>query len=404
MGGPRLVDTLRAYPRPYWVLFFGQLLNSIGTSLVFPFLTVYLHDTLHANLATVGLVLLLQGIAQVVAVSLGGVLADSWGRLPTMYFSLGAGALATLGLAFVGAPLWIVVLIVLRGGLLPLFNPAAQAFVADIVPRDQLYPAFSLQRIANNAGIILGPMLGAFLLQGSFSILFLLSGIVALGFGAVAFAFLRGSEVRDPGHQAASGLSLQLLRDPLLLGVTALFILVSLAYSQLYWVVPGYLTVYLHLPASRFGFLAAENAVLVVALQMPAVAISRTWRPERTIAVGAVLYGLGFLLMAPLHTFLPFLVPVGVITVGEVLLSPSMTSLVASRARPEDRGKALGLVSLANRSGSAVGPLVGGSLLTYGGPWLLFPGTAVVAGIAALGYVLISRRPAAAEPAAQLPS
>ncbi len=384
---------LRSYPRSFWVLFFGRLLNSIGTSIVFPFLAVYLHDTLHANLAMVGFVLLLQGIAQVIAVSLGGVLSDSWGRLPTMFFSLGTGALATLSLAVVGAPVWIVVLVVVRGGLMPLFDPAAQAFVADIVPRESLYPAYSLQRVAGNAGIILGPMLGAFLLRHSFSILFLLSGAIALSFGLLAFLLLRGTESRSNLVAGPAGLSLALLRDPYLLSVTGLFAIVSLTYSQLYWVVPGYMTVYLHLPPADFGFLAAENAVLVVALQMPLVALSRSWRPERAIAIGAALYGLGFLLMTPLRGFLPFLLPVAVITVGEVLLSPSITSLVVSRARPEDRGKAIGLVSLANRSGSAVGPLAGGSLLTLGGPWVLFPGIFVVAAIATVGWLRLLRLP-----------
>ena len=399
-----MLGELRAYPRAFWVLFFGRLLNSIGTSIVFPFLTVYLHDTLHANLAMVGLVLLLQGIAQVVAVSLGGLLSDAWGRLPTMFLSLGAGALATLSLAVIGAPVWIVVLVVVRGGLMPLFDPAAQAFVADIVPRDNLDPAYSLQRVAGNAGIILGPMLGAFLLQHSFSILFLLSGAIALSFGILAFWLLHGSETREHGNTGPAGLSLALLRDPFLLTVTGLFALVSLTYSQLYWVVPGYMTVYLHLPASDFGFLAAENAVLVVALQMPLVALSRKWRPERAIAIGAALYGLGFLLMAPLRGFLPFLLPVAVITVGEVLLSPSITSLVASRARAEDRGKAIGLVSLANRSGSAVGPLAGGSLLTVGGPWVLFPGIFVVAALATLGWIRLLRLPQPQAQTANLPS
>jgi len=399
-----LLGELQGYPRAFWVLFFGRLLNSVGTSIVFPFLTVYLHDTLHANLAMVGLVLLLQGIAQVVAVSLGGLLSDAWGRLPTMFLSLGAGALATLSLAIVGAPFWIVVLVVVRGGLMPLFDPAAQAFVADIVPREQLYPAYSLQRVAGNAGIILGPMLGAFLLQHSFSILFLLSGAIALSFGILAYWLLHGSEAGVHERTGTAGLSLGLLRDPFLLAVTGLFALVSLTYSQLYWVVPGYMSVYLHLPPSDFGFLAAENAVLVVALQMPLVAVSRSWRPERAIAIGAALYGLGFLLMAPLKSFFPFLLPVAVITVGEVLLSPSITSLVASRARAQDRGKAIGLVSLANRSGSAVGPLAGGSLLTLGGPWFLFPGIAAVAAIATFGWVRLMRLPEAAEPAADLPS
>ncbi len=387
---------LRSYPRSFWVLFFGRLLNSIGTSVVFPFLAVYLHDTLHANLAMVGFVLLLQGIAQVFAVSLGGVLSDSWGRLPTMFFSLGTGALATLSLAVVGAPVWIVVLVVVRGGLMPLFDPAAQAFVADIVPRESLYPAYSLQRVAGNAGIILGPMLGAFLLHDSFSILFLLSGAIAAVFGLATPILLRGAQ-RDPraaAGQTGVGLSFRLLRDRYLLWVVALLMLVSVAYSQLYWVVPGYLTVFLHLPATDFGFLAAENAVLVVVFQIPMTALAQHWRPSISIAIGAALYAAGFLSMAPLGSFLPFFVPVAVITAGEILLQPSVTALVASRARADDRGKAMGLLTLANRSGSGVGPLLGGTLLTYGGAWVLFSGTALLAAVAAAGYAKLGDAPA----------
>ncbi len=397
-----MASDLRRYPRAFWVLFAGRLFNSIGTSIIFPFLTVYLHDTLHVSLAVVGLVLLGQGAAQVVAVLVGGLLSDTWGRLPTMVLSLLGGAAVSLTLAFVHAPLFIVVLIIVRGGILPLFAPAAQAYVADIVPKDDLYPAFSVQRVAANAGIILGPMLGAFLLHDSFAILFLLSGSIAAVFGFAAPTLLRGAR-RDPrevGAATSLGFSAALLRDRYLLAVLGLLVLASVAYSQLYWVVPGYLTVFLHLPATDFGFLAAENAVLVVLFQIPMTTLARNWAPSVAIAVGASLYAVGFALMAPLGSFLPFFVPVAVITAGEILLQPSVTALIAMRARAEDRGKAMGLLTLANRSGSAVGPLVGGSLLTYGGPWFLFSGTALVAGAAAAGYALL-RRPPRSERGAQ---
>lgn len=386
---------LLSFPRAFWVLFAGRLFNSIGTSLVFPFLTVYLHDSLHVSLAGVGAVLLLQGGAQVIAVIVGGLLADTWGRLRTMVLSLSVGSAASVALGFVHAPLWIVLLIVLRGGILPLFVPAQQAFVADIVPADKLYPAFSVQRVAANAGIIIGPLLGAFLLQDSFGILFLLSGGISAIFAFVVPLTLR-EQPRTAAAGAGSSISFAALRDRYLLVIVGLFVLVSIAYSQLYWVVPGYLTVYLHLSATTFGFLAAENALLVVLFQVPMTALSRHWRPATSISVGAALYGIGFLLMAPLHTFLPFLLPVAVITSGEILLSPSITALVAGRATSSDRGKMMGFITLASRSGSAVGPLLGGSLLTFGGPWALFSGTALVAGLASLGYARLRDRKDAA--------
>jgi len=386
---------LSGYPRAFWVLLSGQLLNSVGTSLIFPFLTVYLHEALRVNLAVVGAVLLAQGLAQVAAVSLGGLLADAWGRVPTMTLSLGLGALTTFALATLQAPLWVILLVVLRGGAMPLFQPAAQALVADLVPKDRLYGAFSVQRIAQNAGVILGPMLGALLLQRSFAMLFLASSGILAVFTVLSAVLLRRADQPAAGRRAGgTPFSLRALRDPYLLTMTACFVLISLSYSQLYWVVPGYLTIFLHLPASRFGFLAAENAALVVVFQLPLTALSHHWRSEVTIAVGAGCYALGFSAMTTLRSFLPFLVPVAVISLGEILVNPSIVSLVARRARPDDRGKLIGLVSLADRGGAAVGPAAGGSLLTFGGPALLFPGTAAIAAIAACGYLLLGRRSA----------
>lgn len=376
------------YPRAFWVLFAGRLLNAIGTSLIFPFLTVYLHVSLHVSLPLVGAVLLAQGAAQVLAVAVGGVLADSWGRVRTMTTSLVLGAAATLGLALAHAGWLIVLLVVARGAVMPLLEPATSALVADIVPQEQLYAAYSTQRVASNAGIIVGPMIGALIAGRSFAPLFWLSGGIAICFTVFVLLALR-EPPREHGSPAR--ISLAPLRDRGMLWGVGLFTLVSLVYSQLYWVVPGYLTIYLHLPPNRFGFLAAENALLVVLLQLPVTRLSRGWTPETQLGVGTLLYAAGFLLMAPIRTFAPYFLPVGVMTLGELLIYPSITAFAARRAGQRDRGKYLALVSVANRSGSAVGPLVGGGLLTALGPVGLFVGIAILGSVTAFGYFRLGR-------------
>lgn len=379
---------LPSYPRVFWVLFAGRLLNAVGTSLIFPFLAVYLRASLHASLPLVGLVLLGQGLAQVLAVAVGGLLADGWGRVHTMVASLLLGAGATLGLATAQAAWLIVALVLARGAVMPLFDPAAQALVADVVPDELLYPAYGMQRVASNAGVIVGPMIGALLADRSFSPLFWLSGSVAVLFAVFALVALR-----EPRREriVAARLSLAPLRDRTMLTAVGLFALVSLVYSQLYWVVPGYLTVYLHFAPSRFGYLAAENALLVVLLQIPASHLSRNWSPQTQIKVGASFYAIGFVAMAPWRTFAPFLLPVAVITLGELLVNPAITAFAARRAKDRDRGKFLSLVSVASRLGSAFGPLVGGSLLAGFGPAALFLGTGALGALAAAGYARLGR-------------
>lgn len=382
------MSTAPVYPRAFWVLFAGRLLNAIGTSLIFPFLTVYLHVSLHISLPLVGVVLLAQGAAQVVAVAVGGVLADGWGRVRTMTTSLVLGAAATLGLALAHSGWLIVLLVIARGGVMPLLEPATLALVADIVPADQLYSAYSTQRVASNAGIIVGPMIGALIAGRSFAPLFWLSGGIAICFTVFVLLALR-EPPRE--HGSLARISLAPLRDRGMLWGVGLFTVVSLVYSQLYWVVPGYLTIYLHLPADRFGFLAAENALLVVLLQIPVSRLSQRWTPETQLGVGSLLYAAGFVLMAPIRSFAPYFLPVAVMTLGELLVNPSITAFAARRAGERDRGKYLALVSVANRSGSAVGPIIGGGLLAALGPVGLFIGIAALGSAAAAGYFRLGR-------------
>ena len=48
---------LSSYPRQFWVLFFGQLVSASGGSLVWPFMTIYVHERLGVPPTVVGSVL-----------------------------------------------------------------------------------------------------------------------------------------------------------------------------------------------------------------------------------------------------------------------------------------------------------------------------------------------------------
>ncbi len=356
-------------PRAFWILFGGRLLNAIGTSLFFPFLTVFLHARLGVSLAAVGAILLLLAACQAVVLLFGGILVDRWGRLPAIILSLVGGGLLTVvaGVA-VSAPV-IVAAIALRAMALVLANPASQALIADLVPSERLLEAFSLARVATNTGIIIGPMLGAFLVSQSFTLLFVVSGTLMVGFAVGMGLLLRREALPAPGRQQPIGHGLrQLLAvERPLYPFAAITALMYLVYSQLYWVLPGYLVLHLGAPAADFGFLAAENALFVVLLQVPLSRLVAPVRLERVLAVGMVAYAIGFGSMAIWHQVWLFGLSVLVITIGENLVNPSVTTWATLVASPEHRGRSLSLLSLANQLGSGAGPLAGGLALDQGG-------------------------------------
>jgi hypothetical protein len=55
-GSTRVLEPIRgatsSYPRPFWILFWGSLVNSAGASMVWPFLTIYVRELLSVPLTT----------------------------------------------------------------------------------------------------------------------------------------------------------------------------------------------------------------------------------------------------------------------------------------------------------------------------------------------------------------
>ena len=42
----RVETTLQAYPRQFWLLFTGMLISTVGTSMIWPFLMIYVTEKL----------------------------------------------------------------------------------------------------------------------------------------------------------------------------------------------------------------------------------------------------------------------------------------------------------------------------------------------------------------------
>ncbi len=382
-------------PRTFYILLIGRFFNLVGNSLVFPFITIYLATRLHAPMSMVGIVMTFYGGAQVLSVLVGGVWSDKFGRRRVMLTSLVSGALLTF---LVGLPLTPSLLIVFLTGMgftVPLFQPAAMAAVGDMVPPERLSYAYGLMRMASNAGIIIGPMLGGFLADHSFFWIFCLDALSMLIFFLIVFVSIPETRPAHTTTNLGPGRLKDVARDAMFLRFALLWSLTSLVYSQLFMVVPAYLHLQLGYRPSFFGYLAAENAVLVVALQLPITRLTRRIARPLLMAMGTLCYSIGFWVMLIGHARPVFITAVVVITLGENMINPAASAWVADRAPEHLRGRYMGFFSLANRAGFAVGPLTGGFLMTLGAlPWLGVTG--LFAGLAALGFQRFSRQPGAA--------
>src|ERR1041385_2427944 len=157
---PTLLATLKALPRPAWILFFGTFLNKFGT-FVLPFLTIYMTRQGY-SLGEAGLAVGAYGLGTLLASALGGHLADTIGRRKTIVWSMFSAAVTMLLLSQARGLPAIIVLTAIAGLAGELYRPAASALLADLVPAGRRVTAFSAYRMAFNAGWGFGPAKGGF--------------------------------------------------------------------------------------------------------------------------------------------------------------------------------------------------------------------------------------------------
>jgi MFS family permease len=123
------------------------------------------------------------------------------------------------------------------------------------------------------------------------------------------------------------------------------------------------------------------NGLTVVACTIPLAFLSRRLEPLACLPFAALLYGLGFGLLAflPDGSGMPLvLASTFVWTLGEILSATSVNAFIASRSPSSHRSRMNSLVSLIAQSGSMLSPLVSGSFIAAFGLKSVWPAAALV--------------------------
>jgi MFS family permease len=179
----RLAQFFARYPRQFWLMFFGMTLSTIGASMIWPFLMLYVSYTLHVPLTTVGGLATLNAVVGLVAVFIGGPITDRLGRKWVMVFSLIANGLAFAAMSQAHSLAAFAILMSITGAFNPLYRVSSDAMMADLVPPEKRADAYALLRMSNNVGVAIGPAVGGILASASYSVAFYCaaSGLAAYG-------------------------------------------------------------------------------------------------------------------------------------------------------------------------------------------------------------------------------
>jgi MFS family permease len=376
-------------PRQFWFLWTGTLINRLGAFVVL-FLSIYLTSDRHFTQSQAGIVLGLYGAGGAIGTMTGGVLADRWGRRPTMLVAQFGAAALMLALGFAHDYWQIATVTFLLGMFAEGVRPAFSAMMVDVVPERDRVRAYSLNYWAINLGFALAAVAAGFAAQFDYLLLFLVDAGTTLVTAIITAIFLAETRpvlTRTPEKIAPAGGMGTALRDRvfllyLLLNLASVLVILQHASTlPLTMLADG-------LSAATYGAVIAVNGVLIVLGQLFVPRLIEGRDSARVLALAGLIIGGGFGLVALADTPLVYALTVVIWTLGEMLQSPSNAATVAALSPPELRGRYQGLNSLSWSIGTALAPIIGGLLLQRGGDAILWVGCFGLCAIAAVGQLL----------------
>lgn len=292
--------------------------------------------------------------------------------------------------------LWALLMFV-NGAFGPLYRVGSNAMVADLIGTERRAEAYALMRMISNAGIAIGPAVGGFVTDVSYGLAFSIAAVASGIFAALVGFFVRETLPQkvesSPDSQKASGGYRRILRDGPFIAFCGAFTLVSACATMMMVLLPVYAKENFGVPESRYGLIMSTNAAMVVFFQYLVTRVTERHSPPRVMAVGALFYGLGVGSVAWGWGFPTFLVSMIVMTIGELMIMPTGTTLTANLAPADMRGRYMGIYSLTWRVGYGIGPVIGGLLNDNITPAAIWYGGLAMGLISALGFFLLGGIP-----------
>jgi MFS family permease len=408
-------------------------LDLVGFGIVIPILPYYVRS-FGVGDVFIGLLAATYSLTQFLAAPVLGRYSDRVGRRPVIMLSLAGSAVAwtVFGLAGevgagAGAVAGVAVLFLSRAlaGAMGGNIAAAQAYVADVTPPERRAGALGLVGASFSLGFIFGPAIGGALASDSVVRAAAVLPVPATrfslpAFGAAAMSLaalaVAGVVLTEPDRLRASGRAQGLvgqfaaaLRDPSLRGLVLAFFLVSVAFAGVQVMFIPFVA-----DAPAYGFDASGAALLLTyvgvlgALNQGVLVgrLSKRVGAARLAVVGAsiLLVALAAVPFAPeagallprvggpawlTRELLALLLALGLLSLGNGLLNPSLATLVSATAGSDSQGSAFGVTQGAGSLGRTVGPPAAAALYAalYWSPFVagalvVLPVIALLVGVA----------------------
>lgn len=388
-----LKKTYAEFPTLFWIIVGTLFIDSIGSTLLFPFFALYFTQKFSVGMTEAGTLLGMSSLFGLIGSVIGGAIADRFGRRRLILFGLTASALSSLSLGLVSNISTLYFLIIIVGLLSRVAVPAYDAVMADILPEAKRQEGFGIMRVVFNYAWIVGTALGGLIAARSFLALFIMDAILSMIAAIILYRFLVETKPASPVEVKANESFLNTiagyrvtLRDLAFMSFLVVGMIVLIVYQQEYTSLPVYLRDVHHIDTKSYGVMLSLSGLQVVLFQFWISRTIRIYPPFLMMTLGALFLMVGFGIIGFVSEIVLFMLAILIITFGEMIFYPTGQVLAVSFAPVNMRGRYMAIYSLAWAIPATIGPAAAGLILDHYNPDLLWYLGGILCVVAAIGF------------------
>jgi MFS family permease len=352
---------MKNYNRSFWVAGLASMIRSFGIGSTWPFLAIFFEVNLGVPILYVGAIFTAIAAVSMAFSLVGGTLGDLLGRKKTILIGSAIGFLTYFTVYLMVdsnvMALYIAIIFIISSISGSLTFPATSAIVADVTTVENRREGYSIYRILTNLGWAIGPVLGSFLYSSGVGNIFLFSAITLLLQLLIVLLFLNHTHKAEDPNTKEKRQYISFDRFLIIFSIGTFFM--TVVSSQFSVTFPSYAVLRGNVLPYEIGYIYAVNGVVVVLGQFPTTRITRKISDLFSMELGMIFYSVGYLLSAFSSSLTAFIVDMVIITIGENLSSPGISSIVSKIAPKEKVARYNGFNSMINNVGRALGPSIG---------------------------------------------
>lgn len=374
-----------------FTVFVTVFLDLLGFGLVVPYLPGVAR-ALHASDLVATLVGASYSLMQLLFVPFWGALSDRVGRRPVLMVSIASTSLA---MAFLGVAdsLWMIFAARVLSGIATANIAVAQAYIADVTPREDRSRGMALVGVAIGLGFVLGPMIGGALSGLASSRPGVVPAFAACGLSALNFLFaaflLPESLPKEKRGIAGEGsrrvVSFETLRAALALpgvrGAVIVQLIVTASFAGLEQTFRLFTADRFHLGDRETGWVLGVSGIVLIVMQGGVLRlVAKRFSEGVLVSTGLFIEGVGFAMLCLASPYVPLLFAgMSIISLGSAFVAPSLSAYVSRCGEAHNQGRVLGVLQSSGALGRVAGPAIAGLSYQYAGP--LAPYVSAAAGV-----------------------